>query len=63
MGFPDSFVIPVSDTQAYRQFGNSVVVPMLTDVAQSMVAQLQELENSPTRQSKERGRVSNKKIA
>lgn len=26
-GFPDSFVIPVSDTQAYRQFGNSVCVP------------------------------------
>ncbi|MBQ7557084.1 MAG: DNA (cytosine-5-)-methyltransferase, partial [Lachnospiraceae bacterium] len=24
-GFPDSFEIPVSDTQAYRQFGNSVV--------------------------------------
>ena len=27
MGFPDTFRIPVSDTQAYRQFGNSVVVP------------------------------------
>ena len=25
MGFPESFVIPVSDTQAYRQFGNAVV--------------------------------------
>jgi DNA (cytosine-5)-methyltransferase 1 len=29
MGFPDTFVIPVSDTQAYRQFGNSVVVPAI----------------------------------
>ncbi|MGD8431557.1 MAG: DNA (cytosine-5-)-methyltransferase [Nitrosopumilaceae archaeon] len=29
MGFPDDFKIPVSDTQAYRQFGNSVVVPIV----------------------------------
>ena len=27
MGFPDSFEIPVADTPAYKQFGNSVVVP------------------------------------
>lgn len=33
MGFPDSFRIPVSDTQAYRQFGNSVVVPVIEAVA------------------------------
>lgn len=32
-GFPDSFVIPVSDTQAYRQFGNSVTVPVVRAVA------------------------------
>lgn len=36
MGFPDSFRIPVSDTQAYRQFGNSVVVPVIQAVAQHM---------------------------
>jgi len=36
MGFDDSFVIPVSDTQAYKQFGNSVVVPAITAVAQHM---------------------------
>ena len=29
MGFPEGYVIPVSDTQAYRQFGNSVVVPVM----------------------------------
>lgn len=29
MGFPDSFKIPVTDAQAYKQFGNSVVIPML----------------------------------
>jgi DNA (cytosine-5)-methyltransferase 1 len=34
------WVIPVSDTQAYRQFGNSVVVPMVRAVAEQMVAQL-----------------------
>ena len=36
MGFPDSFRIPVSDTQAYKQFGNSVVVPVIENVAQAM---------------------------
>jgi DNA (cytosine-5)-methyltransferase 1 len=38
MGFPDSFRIPVSDTQAYRQFGNSVVVPVISSIARLMVA-------------------------
>jgi len=33
MGFPDSFRIPVSDTRAYKQFGNSVVVPVMREVA------------------------------
>lgn len=37
MGFPDSFKIVVSDTQAYRQFGNSVVVPIIKSVASSMI--------------------------
>lgn len=32
-GFPDSFIIPVSDTQAYRQFGNSVAVPVIEAIA------------------------------
>jgi DNA (cytosine-5)-methyltransferase 1 len=36
MGYPDSFRIPVSDTQAYRQFGNSVVVPVMAEVARIM---------------------------
>jgi len=33
MGFPDSFRIPVSDTQAYKQFGNSVAVPVVATLA------------------------------
>jgi DNA (cytosine-5)-methyltransferase 1 len=36
MGFSDSFQIPVSDTQAYKQFGNSVAVPVVTEVARLM---------------------------
>ena len=43
-GFPDSFKIVVSDTQAYRQFGNSVVVPLMTDVAGLVVAKMKALE-------------------
>jgi len=36
MGFDDSYKIVVSDTQAYRQFGNSVVVPVIKEVARLM---------------------------
>ncbi|VFU08874.1 DNA (cytosine-5-)-methyltransferase [Methylocella tundrae] len=36
MGYPDSFKIPVSDTQAYRQFGNSVVAPAVAHIAKAM---------------------------
>ena len=36
-GFPDSFQIPVSDTRAYKQFGNSVVVHAIRYAAQLMV--------------------------
>ena len=37
MGFPDDWKIPVSDTQAYRQFGNAVAVPVFEAVAKAMV--------------------------
>jgi len=40
MGFPDTFEIPVSDTQAYRQFGNSVVVPVVERIAEGIAASL-----------------------
>lgn len=36
MGYPDSFKIPVSDTRAYKQFGNSVVVNVIQHVAELM---------------------------
>jgi len=40
MGFPDTFKIPVSDTQAYRQFGNSVVMPVIREVARIVVPKI-----------------------
>lgn len=43
-GFPDDFKIVVSDTQAYRQFGNSVVVPLMQNVAALIVDKLKVLD-------------------
>ena len=37
MGFPDSFVFPVSDTQARKQCGNAVVVPVSRALAEAIV--------------------------
>ncbi|SFQ35833.1 DNA (cytosine-5)-methyltransferase 1 [Lachnospiraceae bacterium XBB1006] len=36
-GFPDEFIIPVSDTQAYKQFGNSVAVPVINAIAKEIL--------------------------
>ncbi|MBS0463988.1 MAG: DNA (cytosine-5-)-methyltransferase [Proteobacteria bacterium] len=47
MGFPDEFVIPVSDTRAYKQFGNSVVVPMMEEVARIMKPRVLGLVREP----------------
>lgn len=43
MGLPDSFQIPVSDTQAYKQFGNSVVMPLMREVARVMTPRVMAL--------------------
>jgi len=40
-GFPDSFKIPVSDTQAYKQFANSVAVPVVKAIAKNMLNSLE----------------------
>ena len=41
MGFPETFKIKqVSDTQAYRQFGNSIVIPVVEKVAEGIAASL-----------------------
>lgn len=39
-GFPQDFIIPVSDAQAYKQFGNSVAVPVIHAIAQNIIAVL-----------------------
>ena len=39
-GFPETFIIPVSDTQAYKQFGNSVAVPVVRAVAKRIIETL-----------------------
>jgi DNA (cytosine-5)-methyltransferase 1 len=44
MGYPDTFKIPVSDTQAYKQFGNSVVVPVIHAVAHVMLPHIRALK-------------------
>ena len=36
-GFPKNFIIPVSDTQAYKQFGNSVCVPVINAIAKEIL--------------------------
>jgi len=42
-GFPEEFIIPVSDTQAYKQFGNSVAVPVVRAVAKCVVNEMNAL--------------------
>lgn len=36
-GFPDNFVIPVADSSAYKQFGNSVAVPAIQATAKEIL--------------------------
>ena len=43
-GFPDDFKIVVSDGQAYKQFGNSVVVPLITNIAELVSKKMIDLD-------------------
>ena len=45
-GFPESFVIPVSDSQAYKQFGNSVAVPVIRAIAKVLVSEMNNLAHN-----------------
>ncbi|WP_225976663.1 MULTISPECIES: DNA (cytosine-5-)-methyltransferase [Corynebacterium] len=45
-GFPEEFIIPVSNTQSYKQFGNSVAVPVINALAEQIVRVLLE-DTSP----------------
>jgi len=40
-GFPDNFIIPVSDNQAYKQFGNSVVSPLMQAVGKCLIKEIE----------------------
>ena len=39
-GFPDSFIIPVADASAYKQFGNSVAVPAIQATAEAILSKI-----------------------
>lgn len=39
-GFPDEFIIPVADAQAYKQFGNSVAVPAIQATAKKILQKI-----------------------
>lgn len=43
-GFPEEYIIPVSDAQAYKQFGNSVAVPVIKAIATEMKKALNKIE-------------------
>lgn len=40
MGFPDTYVIPHRHSQAYKQIGNSIVVPVATKISSNLVAMI-----------------------
>ncbi len=42
-GFPEKFIITVSNTQAYKQFGNSVAVPVIRAVAEKLINEMKTL--------------------
>ena len=44
-GFPENFILNTSDVQAYKQFGNSVSVPVIEAIAKNIKKQL-ELSNA-----------------
>lgn len=50
-GFPDTFIIPVSDNQAYKQFGNSVTVPLIQAVGTQVIKSLLTI-NEPAKPQK-----------
>lgn len=40
MGYPSNFLMPASRTQMYHQFGNSVAVPVINKIAETIVVNL-----------------------
>lgn len=50
-GYPANFIIPVSDNQAYKQFGNSVVMPLIKAVGKEIAESLNKTEYNATKKS------------
>ncbi|MEK2687748.1 DNA (cytosine-5-)-methyltransferase [Bdellovibrio sp. GT3] len=53
MGFPETFEITVSDTRAYKCFGNSVVVPVIRHLAEEIVSTLGAMKHKKTKSAKQ----------
>lgn len=51
-GFKDDFIIPVSNTQAYKQFGNSVAIPVIRAISEEMLISLKYLTNNSSKKTK-----------
>lgn len=70
MGFPDDFEIPVSDNQAYRQFGNAVVPLVVEMVARQVIKAVRAEQRTrarrierPIRSSSQRVQAGGKSLA
>ena len=50
-GYPENYVIPVSDVQAYKQFGNAVAIPAVRSVAQQLKPILNPMSESSLKES------------
>lgn len=51
-GFPEWFTIPVGDSQAYKQFGNSVAVPVIEAIAKEIMKSLNNIQKNSNVKSK-----------
>lgn len=51
MGFPEEFELVVSDTQAYKQFGNSVCVPLVRDLAMAITSTLEQKRSKESKRN------------
>jgi DNA (cytosine-5)-methyltransferase 1 len=59
-GYPDTYLLPKSDAQAYKQLGNSVAVPAIRATAQQLLDALKNPRKGPCKQLDLFGRVWHK---
>ena len=61
-GFPESYILPSSNAASYRQFGNSLVVPVVDRIAKNILKVVDNHDfqkNSQVKQSKNKRRSNN----